>query len=600
MTAAFELNLTALSLLALVVGMFLIYNTVTFSVVQRRPVLGTLRALGVTRREIFQLILSEALLMGILGALLGTLMGIFMGRGVVQLVTQTINDLYFTVNVQGVALAPLTLLKGALIGIASALLAAAAPAWEASTVEPVTALRRSAIESSITRLLRPLSVGAVALGLMGLLLLFLPTRSIIVAFVALFAIILAFAFFTPAVTVALMRLIERPMGALGVLGRMAPRDIVRALSRTSIAIAALMVAISVIIGVSVMIGSFRNTVTTWLNSTLRADVYLSPPGVAANRADSPLDPAVAEQVRAFPGVASIAVARDVIVSSPDLGRVQLIAATDDVSQGERPFKWVEGSPDEAWQQVREEGALFVSEPFAYRHGISQGESVTLLTDRGERTFPVVGVFYDYSSEQGVVLMADPIYRSLYDDPYISSVAAYVEPGADVDKVVEGLRAFYAGKEQLLIRSNVGLRQGALDIFERTFAITGALQVLATVVAFIGVLAALMALQLERARELGTLRAVGMTQRQLWGMTMLETGLMGSTAGLWAMPSGLALALVLIYVINRRSFGWTLQLQLLPSYFGEAFLIAIVAALLAGLYPALRMSRVRISEALRSE
>ncbi|MGH2543633.1 MAG: ABC transporter permease, partial [Ardenticatenaceae bacterium] len=164
LTAAFELNLTALSLLALIVGMFLIYNTVTFSVVQRRPVLGTLRALGVTRGELFALIMAEALLMGLVGALLGAGLGVLLGRGTVRLVTQTINDLYFTVRVAGVHVAPLTLLKGGLIGIGSALLAAAAPAWEASTVEPITALRRSAIESSVVRLLRPLTIGAGALG----------------------------------------------------------------------------------------------------------------------------------------------------------------------------------------------------------------------------------------------------------------------------------------------------------------------------------------------------------------------------------------------------------------------------------------------------
>ncbi|MDQ4077395.1 MAG: ABC transporter permease [Chloroflexota bacterium] len=600
LTAAFELNLTALSLLALVVGMFLIYNTVTFSVVQRRPVLGTLRALGVTRAEIFQLILVEALLMGIVGALLGAGLGILLGRGAVRLVTQTINDLYFIVNVEGVDISPLTLLKGGMIGIASALLAAVAPAWEASSVEPVTALRRSSIESSAARLLRPLSLAAIGLGIGALLLLILPTRSVVLAFAALFGVILAFAFFTPAVTVWLMRRLEYPLSFLGVLGRMAPRDIVRALSRTSVAIAALTVAVSVIIGVSVMIGSFRNTVTTWLNATLQADVYISPPSVAANRSDQPMDPSIAEEVRRFEGIEHVAVARDVIVSSPDFGRVQLVAVTDDVSQGERPFKWVEGTQDEAWQRAKTEGAVFVSEPFAYRHDIARGDTVTLLTDRGERSFPVVGVFYDYSSEQGVVLMPDPLYRTLYDDPYISSVAAYVAPGTDVDQLVEELRDSYAGEQQLLIRSNVGLRTGALEIFERTFAITGALQLLATLVAFIGVLAALMSLQLERVRELGTLRAVGMTQRQLWGVTMLETGLMGSTAGLWAMPTGLALALVLIYVINRRSFGWTLQLQLLPTYFLQAFLVALLAALLAGLYPALRMSRVRVARAIRSE
>lgn len=600
LSAAFELNLSALSLLALVVGMFLIYNTVTFSVVQRRPVLGTLRALGVTRGEIFALILSEAAVMGVGGALFGIVLGIVLGRGAVGLVTQTINDLYFVVNVSGVDIAPATLLKGSLIGIASSLLAAAIPAWEASTVEPVTALRRSAIESQVVRLLPALSLAAGGVGLAGLLLLAVSTRSIVLSFLGLFAVIIAFALLTPWVTVRLMGLAEPLLARLGVLGRMAPRDIVRALSRTSVAIAALMVAVSVIIGVSVMVGSFRNTVTVWLETTLQADIYISPPNVAANRSLAPMDRAIAEQVGSFEGVDRIATARDVTVATPAYGQVQLVAVSEDVSGRERPFKWVEGSQEAAWERARNEGAVFVSEPFAFRHDVGQGDSVALFTDVGERSFPVVGVYYDYSSDQGVVLMPDTLYRTLYDDPYISSVAAYVTEGTDVDDLVDQLRTSFAGEQQLVIRSNAGLREGVLEVFERAFAITGALQLLATIVAFIGVLSALMALQLERARELGTLRATGMTQRQLWGLTMLETGLMGSTAGLWAMPTGIALALVLIYVINRRSFGWTLQLQLEPRYLLEAFAVALVAALLAGIYPAVRMSQIRISEALRSE
>ena len=600
LTAAFELNLTALSLLALVVGMFLIYNTITFSVVQRRSVLGTLRAIGVTRREIFALILSEALLMGIIGSLFGMGLGILLGRGAVRLITQTINDLYFVVNVEGIEIDYLTLLKGALIGTTCALLSAIPPAWEAAGVRPVVALRRSTIESGVNRILPWLSLTAVGVGILGVVLLFISPRSITLSFAGLFAIIIAFVTVTPLITLQIMKAISRPLARLGILGRMAPRDIVRALSRTSVAIAALMVAVSVIVGVSVMIGSFRNTVITWLSATLQADIYISPPNISANRSQAPLDPAVAEQIASFQDIERVATARNVNATSPDLGQVQLVAASEDVSRGNRPFKWVEGNQEEAWARMKTEGGVLVSEPFAFHHQIERGDTITLLTDRGERTFPVLGVYYDYASEQGSVLISYTIYKQLYDDPYISSVAAYVTPGTDVDVLVNQLRAFFAGQESLIIRSNVGLRTTVLEVFERAFAITGALQILATIVAFIGVLSALMALQLERARELGTLRAVGMTQRQLWGLTMLETGLMGSTAGLWAMPTGFALALVLIYVINRRSFGWTLQLQLNPTDFLEAFAVALIAALLAGIYPAVRMSRIRISRALRSE
>lgn len=601
LTRAFELNLSALSLLALVVGMFLIYNTVMFSVVQRRPVLGTLRALGVTQREIFGLILSEAFLLGVIGALLGIGLGILLGRGAVRLITQTINDLYFTVNVEGVTIAPENILKGLLLGVGSALLAAVAPAWEAATVPPVTALRRSSLESKVTALLPYLGVASLALGGVGLLLLWVSTRSIVLSFAGLFAIVIAFALFTPLITIAVMRVVQPLLARFGLLGRIAPRDITRALSRTSVAIAALTVAVSVIVGVSVMIGSFRNTVVQWLDASLQADIYISPPGISANRTDAPLDPVVAEQVAAFPGVGRIATIRDIDVYSPDLGTIQLVAVSEDNNGRNRPFKWVVGGDVEAaWERVVNEGAIFVTEPFAFRHDIQEGDSVTLLTDKGEKTFPVLAVYYDYSSDSGSILFSDNQYRAVYNDPYISSVVAYAAPEVDVDRLVTDLRARFAGEQTLLIRSNVGLRAGVLDVFERAFAITGALQLLATIVAFIGVLAALMALQLERARDLGTLRAVGMTQGQLWRLTMLETGLMGGTAGLWAMPCGLALSLVLIYVINVRSFGWTLQLQLVGWDFGQAFAVALAAALLAGLYPAYRMSRIQMARAIRSE
>jgi putative ABC transport system permease protein len=145
-----------------------------------------------------------------------------------------------------------------------------------------------------------------------------------------------------------------------------------------------------------------------------------------------------------------------------------------------------------------------------------------------------------------------------------------------------------------------LRAEALNVFDRAFAITGALQLLAAVVAFIGVLSALLSLQLERGRELGLLRAVGLTARQLRGVVLLETGLMGAAAGVLALPTGLALALILIYVINRRAFGWTLQFQAKPEVFLQALVLAVGAALLAGIYPALRMSRMQAAEALRGE
>ncbi len=247
-----------------------------------------------------------------------------------------------------------------------------------------------------------------------------------------------------------------------------------------------------------------------------------------------------------------------------------------------------------------DGAVIVSEPFAYRHNLPpSGGTVTLRTDAGDRTFPVVAIFYDYSSDQGTILMAREVYAQYWADTNLTGVAAYVAAGADPNAVADQLRTALSGSA-LTVQVNRALRDQALVVFDRTFAITNALRILAVVVAFIGVLSALMALQIERARELATLQALGLTTAQLWRLTLTETGLMGATAGLLSLPTGYVLSLVLVYVINLRSFGWTIQLTLDPMVFAQALVISVVAAVLAAVYPMQRLLRVPIATALRQE
>jgi putative ABC transport system permease protein len=600
MTDAFRVNLTALSLLALVVGMFLIYNTITFSVVQRRPLFGTLRCLGVTRREIFRLVLSEALIVGLLGSVFGLVLGILLGQGAVRLVTQTINDLFFVLTVRGVQVPLESLVKGATLGLLATLLSAAPPAWEAATVPARAALSRSGLESKARRAVHLAAIAGVVFIMIGVAVLWLSTNSLVSSFASTFIIIVGFAMLTPLITRLLMRSVTPGFGRLwGILGRMAPRNVINSLSRTSIAVMALMVAVSVTIGVSLMVGSFRYTVQTWLADTLQGDIYISAPSLTATTPSAPIEPEVVEILRSWPGVSRADVLRSVQVDSPG-GSVH-IAATDNTSLAqERVFLSSDGSSSELWQKMLT-GAVLVSEPFANRFDIPRrGGKISLYTSQGLKDFPVAGVYYDYASTQGTVLMALPLYQRNWNDDEISAVALRLAPGIDPDQVVRQVQESISGKQALIVRSNGALRQEVLVVFDRTFAITSALQLLATLVAFIGVLSALLSLELERQRELGILRSIGLTVRQLWRLILLETGLLGAVAGILAMPTGYVLSLILIYIINKRSFGWTLQMQMALEPFIIALLLAIVAALLAGIYPAFRMGKMVTSEALRSE
>ena len=603
MTAAFELNLTALSLLALVVGMFLIYNTVTFSVVQRRPIFGILRCLGVTGGQLAVLILGEAFILGLVGSLIGVALGVVLGQGMVGLVTQTINDLYFSVTVRSVSIPPMSIVRGIVVGILAAILASVPPALEAMRTVPTSTLRRSTLESKTLGLLPYMVGGWILLGGASAFMLWVGDN-LIVSFGGLFAILFAFALITPPVTVWLMRAITPIGDALaGAIGRMAPRDIVRSLSRTSIAIAALMTAVSVIIGVSIMIGSFRRTVVQWLDQTLQADIYISPATGTENRVTGSLDAAIIEEAKQFEGVTGFATARTVNVFAPELdSTVGLIAVSGDVSRGNRPILYPENAdPIGLWEQLDNQEGIIISEPFMRRHNLTlPPEPITFTTPDGPVTLPVLAVMFDYTSDQGLIWIDSDQYIANWNDPLISSLALFTAPDADVDSLVASMQTAFGEMQTINVRSNKALRDQSLVVFDRTFAITAALRLLATVVAFIGVLSALMSLQLERARELGTLRATGMTRRQLWQLTLFETGLMGGVAGLLAMPTGYILAWILIYVINLRSFGWTLQMFLQPSYFLNALGVAIIAALLAGVAPSLRLNQMVIASAIRSD
>ncbi len=599
MTRAFQLNLTALSLLALIVGAFLIYNTMTFSVVQRRSLLGLLRTQGVTRCEICLLVLGEAVCVGGVGTVAGIGLGILLSHGLVQLVTRTITDLYFVLTVRELALTPVVLGKGLLLGIGASLLAALRPAWEATATPPRVTLQRSSLETRARQTApRTMLLGLLALaaGLGGL---WLSGTNLWLSFGSLFGVLLGCVLMTPLATVGCIRLLQPLLSAWGgTLGRLCGRSVVATLSRTAVAIAALMVAVSVTVGVGIMVQSFRQTVVRWLESSLHADVYIAPPSLIARRSDSTLDPALVKRLASAPGIARVNTYRGLQVES-HLGLTQLVAL-DLAERSYTAFTFILGEPHAVWPAFQNEAAVIISEPYAYRHELSLNDTLQLRTDQGVHSFRVVGIFTDYGSDQGIVMMSRHTYDRWWQDALVSSLGVYAEPNTDVDRLVASLRGLAGAEHDVLIRSNRTLRDASLEIFDRTFTITTVLHLLTTVVAFIGVLSALMALQLERARELGVLRATGYTPGQVWGLMTSQTGLMGLIAGLLAVPVGVGLALILVLVINRRSFGWTLQIEIAPEILVQAIVMAVVAALLAGLYPALRMARTSPALALREE
>lgn len=592
MTSAFMTNLTAMSLLAMLVGVFLIYNSVGFAVLQRRGLIGVLRALGLTRREAFGLIVFEGVLLGVIGSLLGLAAGVVLGEELLSLVARSVNDLYFRVSVTNVDVSSVSLLKGLTAGLAATLVAAVIPAAEASGYEPSLAIRRSSLEARTGRAVPILmAMGLTVIALAGVLLL-VSGQSLLAGLVALFMLILGIAFCIPLV----IRALTRPLAGIaarlgGSPARMAVDGIRLALSRTGVAIVALAVAVSATIGVSVMVDSFRFAVSEWLGDTLQSDIYV---GVPSGSLDAGL---LADLVN-VEGVEEYSTTRRAWIES-DAGRTRVIALSM-ASGSYAGTTLVDADPNSVWPAFDRGDGVLVSEPYAYRNNAGPGDSVSLATNEGQREFEVLATYRSFDANQGAVVMSRLTYDRYWSDDGVDSVGLYLSAAADDESVMDELRALSEGRQAIRMSSNTALKSVSLDIFDRTFVITNVLYWLAVLVAVIGILGAMLALQLERGRELATLRALGMTPGQIGWMVTLQSGVVGFLSGLAAVPLGLVMALVLVHVINRRSFGWRMDTIVDASVPATALLLATGAALVAGLYPAIRAASSSPARAMREE
>lgn len=596
MTRAFRLNLTALSLLALLVGAFLIYNTMNFLVVRRTRTIGILRSVGVARAGLVRAILSEALAVGVPGTLLGLLLGALLGAGLTALVVQTIDDLYFRLRVDALALRGWPFAKAAALGLGATLLAALGPALEAAGIPPRAVLSRASMERRTRRRLPWLLAAAALALLLSVLLLAAGRNSLVVSFAGLFMVFLACACATPPATAGLMWLLDRGLPArVPVPVRMAIRGTSASLSRTGVSVAALAVSVATVIGVGLMVSSFRASVDEWLGQSLVADFYLAVDDAWCRRSGG-VAPLVAD-LQALPVVDEVTFS---LRRRLQVGAEEWRLWAVDAGRRGLGAEILAGEPAAARARFQAGEAVLVSEPWAMRRGTRVGDVLVLPTPAGERVFPVAGVFRDYTSDRGVIALHRERYRALWGDECSEGIGVNLAPGADSAAARAGIEGVLPPAGAISLSDNAALRAASLAVFDRTFTITRVLQVLVALVAFLGILSALQALQLERVRETAVLRAVGWLPRQLRALVVAQTGLLGLAAGLFALPLGVALAGLLVFVINRRAFGWSMSFGIDPGELLQGLVLAVAAAVLAGLYPAWRTSRRPVAEDLREE
>ncbi len=606
MLEAFHFNLAALSYIALLVGLFLIYNTVSISVITRREEIGTLRALGVTRGGILRLFLAEAGGMALIGCTLGLLLARLLSYGAVSLTATTVQSLYIATAASPEPLGWWHVVAAYGIGIPLSLAAAALPAIEAAGVAPTAAMRGNDRLSTRYRLRSWLLVAPLALLGMG----WWMSRQPAIGGLPLFgygaalAIVFGAAFLVPLVLFGLGRIGARPLiRVFGIEGRLANANLAGAIPRLSISVAALAVSLSMMVAVAVMIGSFRETVIYWVGQTLQADLYMRPATRANVATDAVFSPEVERVVSAHPQVAAVDRFRNFDLAYGD-GVVTVGAGefTILLRHGSLLFK-DPASPEmarEAMGQAIGRDAVVVSESFAIKHGLGRGDRVSLLTPKGTRQFDITAVYYDYSSDRGIIVMDRATFARYWGEPQPTSLTVYLQNGADPERVREEMLAGLDDGYRVMIYTNRSIREEVLRIFDSTFAITYALEAIALLVAILGVASTLLTLILERRREIAMLRLVGADRRQVRKMVLIEAGLIGAVSQSVGVIVGLLLSLLLIYVINVQSFGWTIQFRLPTGFLVQSSVLILVATILAGIYPASRAARLHATEEVAGE
>ena len=617
MLRAFRLNLTVLSWVGLLVGMFLIYNTMAFAVAQRRREIGIYRAIGMTQTRVAVLFLVEAAVLGLIGGALGSAMGFVLAQQLTALLSRTISDLYVPVGSGGGHVLESgwfwTLsFEGLAVGCLVSMIGAIGPSLDAGRTAPARALAPGDYEAG--HQLQVVGLSLVGLGLLvvtGGLSLAGPVDGVpLPGYLATLCLLAGLSCIAPICITGWSR--SRRRAGLnpemqGVMREIAVDHASRNPGRNGVTVSALMVGLAIMIGVLVMVRSFRHTVEVWVAETVIADVVVAPSlwlrGTEAGSVGRSLPSSWLPVLASIPEVSAVDTYRDVRVMVN--GR-RVAVVSRDLRLHARLSRYLmrTGDSSEQLNRAADIGGVLLSEILAGKLGVQEGDSLDIVTPDGPKRFPIVAVFYDYATDGGKILMDRALYQSLWHDELVTVYPVYLAAGADLDQVrtlmAATLHDVGAGRFPPLLISNAELRTEILEIFDRTFLMTYVLEAIAVVIAMLGIINTLVTSVLERRREFTTIRAIGASEGQVTQLVLWEAAYLGVVGIGLGLAGGGALSLLLVNVINKQSFGWTIQMIIPWGGLAQAVLLAGGATVVAGLFPARWAAQQPVAEGLRDE
>ncbi|HEX3631939.1 MAG TPA: FtsX-like permease family protein [Casimicrobiaceae bacterium] len=577
LSRSYRVNLNVLALVALFTGGLLVFSTQALAVVRRRSQLALLRVLGMTRRELAGLLVLEGAIVGIAGSALGLAGGFALAQIAVLVIGADLGAGYFRGVAPALALAPVSLAIFFCLGVLIAMLASLAPALEAARAAPAAALKAGDEERAFARLSPPWP-GFVTIGIGAIATLVPPVAGLpLFGYIAIALLVIGTLMLMPRIAVMLLEVLPLPSGAPS---RLALLQLRGAPGQVAVSLAAIVAAVSLMVSMAIMVASFRTSLDAWLERVLPADLYVRA-GAAGDTAY--LGPDDQSRLAALPGVRRADFQREQqLLLDPARPRVVLLARNIDAANLSRQLQLVggpvavgPGAPPPAW----------VNEAMVDLYGFAPGKVVELPIAGKPVAFTVAGVWRDYARPQGAIVIERERYIALTGDRNASSAALWLAPGAKPEALSQAIAHDVPGGAKLDIAAPGEIRELSLQTFDRTFAVTYALELAAVVIGLFGLSSSFGALVLARRREFGMLRHIGMTRRQIGAMVATE-GLIVTAVGLVAgFGLGWLISLVLIHVVNRQSFHWGMELNVPWSALaGSAVVVlalSIVTALASG-------------------
>jgi putative ABC transport system permease protein len=585
--AAFRLNLTALSLISIFVALFLVLTSIQASLVRRRGEFGLLRSLGSTRGQVMVLVVAEAGALGLLGVLVGIPLGYLIALMNIDTVSATLTSIYVIDGLEKMTLPVEVVLLGIAVGLLGAMGAAVLPAIDISRRDTVALMSPVALHRRTGKWAGRLALLALATALIATTWFALHGAGLRHGgFIYGFLMMVSLPLIVPMVVCTVCR----PARPRGIGPALSLRNLVVRLQTTSFAVAALAVTVSMLVGITLLVGSFRQTLVTWLDTTIRADVYLSTESWVRAGNEAFLDEPLLEDLADLAGVRAVETQRRLQVRTTDgdhliwLNGVTM-AGIAGAELAER-LPLMAGDPVQVSRRLQEDGAVMIGEPLARKAGLAVGDTLRLAGPRGPVYLPVAGIAYDYTSEGGTAFLVGEFFTSHFGPGPPNNAALFIDPDLPVDSFVASLKTRYAGRP-LVFRSNRILRAEVMDIFDQTFAVTRTLQSMALLIAVCGVSLTLLIQARERSGELALLRALGATRRQVFGLFLGEGVGMGVLGIVLGTGGGIGLAALLILVINREWFGWTIQPSIDVPAILQQMAVILSASALAAVYPAFK-------------